>query len=362
MENIVFPSNYTRRTRKEVNKFMHQKPILSIVIPFYNCATYVERCLRSFNGINGIEIIAVDDGSKDETLSILRVFERKMDTLKVIHKCNEGVSSARNVGIQHCTGEYLTFVDGDDVVNPEALKSVIEWLKKANKNLYILPVYRGDEQNRFFKDSYYERLRNAKKPCEELYKMVIQGRSNELFSKIFMTDIILSKNLKLDQRMFMGEDAMFFIDYLIALDELDLGYTDTAYYYYYRNNSSVTSNIRNGFPSQEQLRYRHVKKLIHDKYLSKEYSIANDSFYLHKLIYFVSQMKNNGVSKSEIFSEIMEKGIYQDISESMVVSIGDKFRKRLFMSKNVDAMRFFVSCITLYHSLTERRSRMGEEK
>lgn len=339
---------------------MHEKPIVSIVIPFYDCASYVERCLKSLSGVKGIEIIAVDDGSKDETLSVLQACERKIETLKVYHKENGGVSSARNFGIQHCTGQYLTFVDGDDAVNTDVLQAVVDYISTAEKNLYVFPILRGDETDKFFKESYFEKFKEANDSKAELYKLVIQGRSNELVTKIFRTDIIQNNALKLDTRMFMGEDVMFFIDYLIALDELKLEYLDMAYYYYYRNNSSVTSNIRKGFPSQEQRRYRHVKELIRAKGLSEEFAIANDSFYLHKLIYFVSEMNRNGVSKKGIQREIKENGIDKDIIQGKIISVGDRFRQKLFLSLNVCAMRFFVSCITIYHTLTEKRSKLGE--
>lgn len=334
---------------------MQQKPVLSIVIPVYNCAKYIVRCLESLKSVKEIEIIVVDDGSTDVTLKILKEYERKMETLRVFHKKNGGVSSARNCGIMQCTGQYIAFVDGDDSVDSEKLNQVIQKVKAQNKNLYLVPIMRGDEKNNFFTESYAKEINNVKGPDEKkLYKAVIQGKFNEIATKIFRTDIVLKNHLRLNESMFMGEDIMFFIDYLIVLKQLDWAYLDIAYYYYYRNNSSVSSNIRKGFMSQEQQKFRYVKKLITSKNLDAEYSIFNNSFYLHKLIYFASEMYHNGVNMNEIRDEISENGIDSEVAEMNLCSLGDKFRRVLFLSKNIKFMQFFVWCITFYRSKVDK--------
>ncbi|WP_295341170.1 glycosyltransferase family 2 protein [uncultured Subdoligranulum sp.] len=335
---------------------MQQKPVLSIVIPAYNCAKYIARCLDSLKTVKQIEIIAVDDGSTDETLNILKEYERQMGALRVFHKENGGVSSARNYGIKQCTGQYMAFIDGDDSVDSEKLNHVVYEIKAQNKNLYLVPIMRGDEKDHFFTESYAKKLNNAKRPDEkELYKAVIQGRFNEIATKIFKTDIVLKNHIELDESMFMGEDIMFFIDYLIALSQVDWAYLDIAYYYYYRNNSSVSSNIRKGFMRQEQRKFRHVKKLIEYKNLDAEYSVCNNSFYLHKLIYFVSEMRRNGVNANDICNEISENSIDSDVADMNLYSFGDKFRRFLFLSKNIKAMQLFVWCITFYRSKVDKK-------
>lgn len=335
-------------------------PILSIVIPIYNGERYIKRCIDSLSTIKEIEIIAVDDGSKDDTLTVLLEYTQILDNIKVLHKENGGVSSARNLGIDNCTGEYVTFVDIDDTVASNDLEIVLDKIKKKQCDLYLFPVLRGNLNDYFYKESHMARFSSCSDSTSELYRMIIQGKTNELFSKIFRTDIIRRNKIYLDTNMFMGEDVVFLMDYLMFLKSPKFEYFDYAYYYYYCTGSGVTSNIRSGFPRQEQIRYRKIKALISNKQLGNEYEIENDRFYLHKLIYFVSEMSKNGVNKKDIKKELKETGIYEDIMQGKFVSIGDMFRKKLFLSLNVSAMRFFVSCITAYHTLTEKRSKLGE--
>ena len=95
-------------------------PMISVVIPVYNVDKYVGKCLSSLveQTYRDFEIIAVNDGSTDNSLDILRHFEQKYDFITVIDKKNGGMSSARNAGMKIARGEYISFVDSDDYVAP----------------------------------------------------------------------------------------------------------------------------------------------------------------------------------------------------------------------------------------------------
>ena len=92
--------------------------LVSVIIPAYNIEDYIGRCLDSVlsQTYKNLEIIVIDDGSSDRTGEILDDYEKKNHRMKVIHKENGGVSSARNIGIDRANGDYIGFVDGDDRV------------------------------------------------------------------------------------------------------------------------------------------------------------------------------------------------------------------------------------------------------
>ncbi len=100
---------------------------ISIVIPIYNLENYISATLDSVfaQTYTDIEVIAVDDGSTDETPSILDAYAESEPRLKVIHKLNEGVSKARLTGIKAASGEYIGFVDGDDKIDPDMYERLI---------------------------------------------------------------------------------------------------------------------------------------------------------------------------------------------------------------------------------------------
>ena len=99
---------------------------LSIVIPIYNVANYLEQCLDSVveeNHFEG-EVVCVNDGSTDASPDILERYAAKYNNIKVVNQKNQGLSSARNTGIEHATGDYILFLDSDDYLLPEAIKHV----------------------------------------------------------------------------------------------------------------------------------------------------------------------------------------------------------------------------------------------
>ena len=91
---------------------------LSIIIPMYNCAIVIERCLDSIEVGPDMEVIVVDDGSNDNGSDVVRHYMEHHSYVRLLRKENGGVSSARNVGIEAATGNYIMFIDADDYLVP----------------------------------------------------------------------------------------------------------------------------------------------------------------------------------------------------------------------------------------------------
>ena len=115
------------------------QPLISVILPIYNMELYLERCLDSVlnNTYRNLEIICIDDGSKDNSLEILRRYEATDSRIIVIAKENGGVSSARNAGLDRMTGEYVTFVDPDDFVHPQYIEHFVVAQHETGADLVI---------------------------------------------------------------------------------------------------------------------------------------------------------------------------------------------------------------------------------
>lgn len=100
---------------------------LSVIVPVYNVEKYIHRCVDSLlkQSYTNIEIILVDDGSEDDSPAICDKYAQENNNVRVIHKSNGGLSSARNVGLQHATGELIGFVDSDDYIHPDMYKCLV---------------------------------------------------------------------------------------------------------------------------------------------------------------------------------------------------------------------------------------------
>ena len=116
---------------------------VSVIVPVYNVEQYLSDCLESIcrQTLKGIEIIVVNDGSTDNSLSIIKSFQQKYSNIKLINKKNGGLSSARNAGIDMAVGEYLFFVDSDDFITPDYVATLYGLCEKYNCKLAIADWY-----------------------------------------------------------------------------------------------------------------------------------------------------------------------------------------------------------------------------
>ena len=112
----------------------NQSPLISIIIPVYNVKKYLLRCIRSIlkQKYRNFEVILVDDGSDDGSGLLCDKLKTRDSRIRVIHKENGGMSSARNVGIEFARGEYITFVDSDDYISDRYLETLVELMHDKN--------------------------------------------------------------------------------------------------------------------------------------------------------------------------------------------------------------------------------------
>lgn len=135
----------------------------SIIIPVYNVEKYIDKCLSSIYSQSfdesKYEVIVINDGSQDQSMSIAYDFARKHSNLCILEKKNEGVSSARNVGIRQAIGEYLTFVDADDWIEPNSLYKAYEYLTNTEQ-LDVL-MFKSTKMNGIERYSWDKLIKNG---------------------------------------------------------------------------------------------------------------------------------------------------------------------------------------------------------
>ena len=109
-----------------------ETPLVSIIVPVYQVEAYISECVESLlaQTYTNLEILLVDDGSTDSSGEICDEYAVKDDRVRVVHQRNQGPSVARNSGLDHMKGEYVAFVDSDDVVLPDFIESLYELLEK----------------------------------------------------------------------------------------------------------------------------------------------------------------------------------------------------------------------------------------
>ncbi len=240
------------------------KPLISVIVPVYMIDRYVGLCIESIinQTYKDLEIILVDDGGKDRCPEICDLYQRKDSRIKVIHKPNGGLVSARKAGLQQSNGEYISYVDGDDWIGP----GFIEGLYTAASTSDADMICAGFTRDLFSKSASFlntipsgiyegEKLRNLWKSmlsCGAYYRT---GISTYVWNKLFKREIILNPQLRVDNRISIGEDGAVTYPALLKCKTVAV-IDNVAYHYRQREDSMLKQNV--GYSTEAQkLKYLH---------------------------------------------------------------------------------------------------------
>lgn len=204
---------------------------ISVIIPVYNAEKYLDRCIDSIinQTYKNIEIILVNDGSKDNSLNICKKYQKLDKRIKLINKKNEGVSIARNKGIEIATGEYLYFCDADDYLDIHALEYYYKEIQ--NSDLIISDYYIVNENKNIKKsNSFPKNIRID--TIKEIDNLKISLLSNSykhsnilngdytgeglgfVWNKLFRKSIVDKNNIRFPKGIILCEDVCFIYKYL----------------------------------------------------------------------------------------------------------------------------------------------------
>ncbi len=230
-------------------KQLDSSPLVSVVIPVWNTEDNIEKLVRELfsQTYQNIEIIAIDDGSSDNSLSILKKLAKEDTRLQVEHQKNAGVSAARNRGINLATGKYLVFIDSDDEVMPEFIEAMIEAMQK-NPNAILAIMgreYRKLRENKI--EQLYMKPRRKRRPRELLsnyttYLMILDGRMYGMTGRIFITETIRKHHIRVEEGRDFAEDTKFAFDYLSAQDGEIIFIPKPLYIYNFGTETSIVRN------------------------------------------------------------------------------------------------------------------------
>jgi glycosyltransferase involved in cell wall biosynthesis len=192
----------------------------SIIVPVYNVQDYLEKCLQSLlnQSFEDFEILIINDGSTDHSLAVC---ERFCDSrLKIFSQKNQGVSTARNLGLEKATGDFLVFVDPDDYVSPDHLMNLHEGLRSGDFSLLFNEIYfekDGIKTVTDFGKNDKDKILSLDKAIE--YCSHGMGFLGILVNKVFIRQIIQQYQIRFDPRIHQREDRLFCLEYLLAVKE-----------------------------------------------------------------------------------------------------------------------------------------------
>ncbi len=213
---------------------------VSIIVPVYKSEMFLKKCIDSIlmQTYENIELILVDDGSPDNSGQICEEYLKADKRVIVIHKKNGGTCEARNVGLEHVSGEYVMFVDGDDWLCNDCVEYLLNLIEKNNADMSMTDsifTTRNFKQNSY---DWERKLTPEEATCEILYVKTPVGPWNKLYS----TDIIRKNNLTFSVPWF-GEGLWFSV--MAAQYSNTIAYGHRKVYVYRKNNPNSGTTVRN---------------------------------------------------------------------------------------------------------------------
>lgn len=266
---------------------------ISVIVPFYNAEKYIEQCLNGLinQTVKNFEIILVDDGSTDSTQEIIS--SKYLSLYNIIHyvyQNNQGVSVARNKGIELARNEYVIFVDADDLLEPDFIENFMIFTK--NKIDLVCCSYYIDypNNNRSFLKKIDKKIldNNTDQTVFEIDKL---GMLNVVWNKMFKKSILINNKLFFDSKLKSGEDLVFVLNYCQYINSIKI-ISKPLYHYlrvekqstlmrYIKNldkNLEISWKARQDFYSKSNVGKNNYEYFLERIYLSEKISILNNAY------------------------------------------------------------------------------------
>lgn len=244
---------------------------ISVIIPVYNAEKTIGNILEKLISQNyrNIEIIAINDGSQDNSWKVLQKFAKKDERIITIDQKNAGASAARNVGIKEATGDFITFIDSDDDISNKLISELTSRIK--NNSDFIMCGMSINKKAVVATDAFIEGRELLRRYVLKslLTKNLLYGP----YCKLFRRDIIVKYKIQFPQGVRYGEDTVFILSYLCYVDSITV--IGQALYAYHFQSSGLASN------NATNTKFRRTRSRALSKYLiSSRISISSLFLYL----------------------------------------------------------------------------------
>lgn len=216
-------------------------PKISVIVPVYNVEIYLHRCIDSIlsQSFTDFELLLIDDGSPDNCGKICDEYAEQDNRVRVFHKPNGGVSSARNLGLDNARGEWITFVDSDDYVADDYLQDLFTYKENIDSDLVAI--------SRML-DSGNSMVTLPSKEFTLLFSIYKFDKFCPPWGKLYRRNIIEQHNLRFNTQIHLGEDLMFVLSYLLQIKRITL--ISSCKYNYIDDRPDSLTKVLNSYGSE----------------------------------------------------------------------------------------------------------------
>ena len=293
---------------------MKMKPKISVILPVYNAEKYLSSTLDSVlsGSFSDFEVIAVNDGSTDGSLGILNSYAERDNRIKIIDKQNTGVSDTRNVAIEAAEGDYLAFLDADDIYSPEYLEKMYTAATEKGADVTVCgyTTFRGDAP--VFPDSQGKEA----KPVT-VKELLDTGLMTPLGVKLVKRRIVIDNGIKFDTELAFGEDLFFSWKVCIASEKTVR--TEDVLYGYRMSSGGATMRYHDRLYEKYKRGFEDLKAYAMNRGTDTETIGEIDVYFVKRLptlTFMCARSKYSLGVKLGMISEIISDGVIRDITEN----------------------------------------------
>lgn len=288
---------------------MENKPLISVIIPCYNAEKTLSECLNSIltQSYLNLEVILINDGSTDDSLQLAIAYAQKDERLKIFTQTNQGVSKARNLGLEKASGIYMCCLDSDDTVTKDYVAHLFEGINADNANgLVIQNLNYSATENSFtkeFQDSLIHK--NEYYKVFSIHKIELYGFN---CGKLFNLNILKKHNIQYNYDISVSEDLLFMLEYMMYIDYIH--FIPGKDYYYIENPYNLYTYKFASFKSEYLLfeKYTELLGQLGEKYNMNDqdllHAYKSGADILMRTLYAHYRVNNELVSKKKRYEDI----------------------------------------------------------
>lgn len=262
---------------------------LSIIIAAYNIEDYISKCLDSLviQESDDLEIVVVNDGSKDNTLAIINEYAKLDKRIIVVNKENGGIIEARKTGYATSKGEYIWFIDGDDWISNDSVNKIIKYIDSEKYELICfnaLKSYDDKDDEIFNINSTLGILEDE----EYLKKFLLGNLGGSLWGKVIKKKFIEKYNINFPKNISYADDTCFTLS--MAIKKPKVIVLDEYFYYYYQRDNSIMNSENSKILELERANEFCIEQMKNEGFLEKYHEEFEYFLYVHNLKYIVSKI------------------------------------------------------------------------
>ena len=315
-----------------MRSYMKNQLLLSVIVPAYNCEDTIENTIKSIlaQNIQDMEILVINDGSKDKTSSIVCNLSKRDSRIKLFNNANHGVSYSRNFGIEVASGKYLTFVDSDDFLEKDVFSKAIDIFNTQKIELVIFSMkFLYQKNGNFIEKKWNENQFMNKKELLNNYELLYNfNMLSPCWNKIYITD--LCKKIKFNESISTYEDYLFVTEYLKLINNLYI-LKDAYYIYNIFDKESLSKKYKKNIKNEI---YALIDCLNNNH---KVLGLDNLSFLSNQYMFYIYMIYLNSVRKEDAIKEIKslnKENKIKEIISKYNVNLLFKYKVFVFLIKH----------------------------